>query len=327
MEELRIVFMGTPAFAVPSLRALLSINEIDGTPIHVVGVVTQPDRPAGRGRRLTASPVKTEALAAGIPVQQPEHLRRPEALQALQALAPDLIVVAAFAQILSKRVLDLPRCGCLNVHASLLPRYRGAAPIQAAILDGAPETGVCIMRMEAGLDTGPVLACYREPILPDDTAESLGARLAMGGAELLLRTVPDWVRGAIVPEPQDETQATVTRPLRKEDGRIDWQLPAAYIERQVRAMFPWPGAYTTAGGALLKVRAASVVSAPTAGQTPGTLLAAPEGPYPLVVTGDGLLALREVQPAGRRPMAGADWLRGIPAVRGTVLGMPDHAQT
>lgn len=320
IEEIRIVFMGTPAFAVPSLRALLSIGDVDGTQTRVVGVFTQPDRPAGRGNRLAAPPVKEAALAAGIPVEQPERLRRPEALQALQRMAPDLIVVAAYAQILSQRVLNLPRFGCLNVHASLLPKYRGAAPIQAAILDGATETGVCIMRMEAGLDTGPVLARYREPIHADDTAETLGARLAAGGAALLLRTVPDWLRGAIVPEPQDEARATMTRPLQKEDGRIDWSKPAAYIERQVRAMQPWPGAYTTAGGALLKVRKASVTPGMADAHAPGTLVAARGAHEPLVATGKGLLALVEVQPAGRHAMSGADWLRGAPRHIGSVLG-------
>jgi methionyl-tRNA formyltransferase len=320
VDEIRIVFMGTPTFAVHSLRALLSIGEIDGVPTRVVGVFTQPDRPAGRGNRLRPPPVKEVALAAGIPIEQPERLRRPEALQVLAAMAPDLIVVAAYAQILSRQVLDLPRCGCLNVHASLLPSYRGAAPIQAAILDGATETGVCIMRMEAGLDTGPVLTRYREPIHADDTAETLGMRLAVGGAELLLRTVPDWVRGAIVPEPQDEALATMTRPLRKEDGCIDWRRPAAYVERQVRAMQPWPGAYTTVGGALLKLLQAAVATGSAVGQMPGTVLAATQGPIPLVATGEGTLALGLVQPAGRRPMSGADWLRGNPAARALPLG-------
>jgi methionyl-tRNA formyltransferase len=318
--EIRIVFMGTPAFAVPSLHALLSLREMDGTPVRVAGVFTQPDRPAGRGKRLTAPPVKDVAQAAGIPVAQPERLRRPEAMQALQAMAPDLIVVAAYAQILSQQVLDLPRFGCLNVHASLLPEYRGAAPIQAAILDGANETGVCIMLMEAGLDTGPVLSRYREPVHAGDTAETLGARLAAGGAELLLGTVPDWVRGATVPEPQIEALATMTRPLRKQDGRIDWSKPAPYIERQVRAMYPWPGAYTTAGDALLKVQLAAVAPGMAHGHAPGTVLASREEPVPLVATGEGLLALGEVQPAGRRAMSGADWLRGAPHVAGSVLG-------
>ena len=318
--EIRVVFMGTPAFAVPSLEALLALGAVDGVQLRVVATYTQPDRPAGRGNRLAPPPVKEAALAAGLRVEQPERLRRAEPLAALVALAPDLIVVAAYAQILSQRVLDLPRFGCLNVHASLLPRYRGAAPIQAALVAGDAESGVCIMGMEAGLDTGPVLGCYRESIRDDDTAKRLAERLALGGAALLARTVPAWVRGEIVPVAQDEALATMTRPLRKEDGRVVWEGAAAAIERQVRAMYPWPGAWTLAGGALLKILEATCVQGGAAGQVPGTVLSDPQGSDPAVVTGGGLLVLARVQPAGRRAMSGAEWLRGAQGARGQVLG-------
>ena len=319
-SEIRIVFMGTPAFAVPSLDALLALGAAGGVPARVVAVYTQPDRPAGRGNRLAPSPVKAAALAAGLLVEQPERLRRPEPLAVLAALAPDLIVVAAYAQILSQRVLDLPRFGCLNVHASLLPRYRGAAPIQAALLAGDSRSGVCIMRMEAGLDTGPMLGCYEEPIADDDTAESLMARLGVGGAALLARTVPAWLRGAITPVPQDETLATMTRPLRKEDGRVEWAAPAPIIERQVRAMYPWPGAWTLAGEVLLKIHEVKADHAIATGQAPGMVLPDPQGADPRVVTGDGLLTLVRVQPAGKRAMSGAEWLRGAQLARGQQLG-------
>lgn len=318
--EIRVVFMGTPDFAVPSLEALLGIGAVDGVPFRVVAVYTQPDRPAGRGNRLAPPPVKEAALAAGLRVEQPERLRRAEPLAILTALAPDLIVVAAYAQILSQRVLDLPRFGCLNVHASLLPRYRGAAPIQAALLAGDAESGVCIMGMEAGLDTGPVLGCYREPIRGDDTAETLTGRLAVGGAALLARTVPAWMHGEIVPVAQDEALATMTRPLRKGDGRVAWQGDAAAIARQVRAMYPWPGAWTLAGDALLKVLEVTCVQGNAADRAPGTVLPDALGSDPVVVTGDGLLALARVQPAGKRAMSGAEWLRGAQGVRGQVLG-------
>ena len=320
VEMLRIVFMGTPDFAVPSLRALLGLGDVGGRPARVVGVFTQPDRPGGRrGRQLVAPPVKEVAREVGVPVWQPERLRRAEGMEPLRALAPDLIVVAAYAQILSQQVLDLPRYGCLNVHPSLLPRYRGATPVQASILNGDAETGVCIMQMDAGLDTGPVLDCVREPINGDDTADSLGARLAMRGADLLVRTVPDWVSGAIVPQPQDDSQATLTSRLSKEDGRVDWGCDATFIERQVRAMYSWPGAYTTAGGTLLKLLRVSVAPELTP-SPPGTVAAEPGTGQPLVATAAGYIRLDRVQPAGRTPMSGAEWLRGAPAAQGAALG-------
>jgi methionyl-tRNA formyltransferase len=310
--------MGTPAFAVPSLEALLRLETVGGRRARLVGVFTQPDRPAGRGKRLIAPPVKVVALGAGVSVFQPERLRRPEGMAALSSLEPELIVVAAYAQILPRAALDLPRFGCLNVHASLLPRYRGASPIQAAILDGERETGVSLMLMDEGLDTGSVIAQAREPIGDEDTAESLSHRLALAGAGLLVRTLPAWVGGELTPQPQDNGLATMTRPLTKEEGRIDWSRPATYLARHIRAMHPWPGAFTTAGEGILKVLAAAAGECAVQG-SPGTLLR--RDGWPAVVTGEGELILRIVQPEGRRAMDGAAWLRGAGApYLGTVLG-------
>jgi methionyl-tRNA formyltransferase len=311
--------MGTPAFAVPSLDALAGMGRVGARPLQVVTVFTQPDRPSGRGNRLTASPVKVRALELGIPVCQPERLRRPEGMAALEAAAPHLIVVAAYAQILSQRVLDLPRHGSLNVHASLLPRYRGAAPIQAAILDGVAETGVSIMLMEAGLDTGPVLSQVRVAVDPPDTAGSLSERLAIAGARLLAGTVPDWIEARITPQPQDDAQATMTKPLQRHDEELIWRDPAARLARQVRALQPSPGAFTIAGDKVLKVHAAGVAPiAEAVGQPPGTLLRVQGSP--LVVTGQDALRLLVVQPAGKRAMSGEEWLRGAQLPPGTRLG-------
>ncbi len=318
-RALRIVFMGTPAFAVPSLNAVLNLKDDGFRDTEVVGVVTQPDRPAGRGKRLTAPPVKEAALAAGLPVFQPESLRQAEGLGLLESLAPDLIVVAAFAQILPRAILRLPRYGSINVHASLLPRYRGASPISAAIRDGRLETGVSIMQMEAGLDTGPILSQVHLPIDEDDTTDSLTKKLAELGARELRATIPRWVHGEIEPTPQDSSLASMTRPLRKEDGRIDWNRPADVIVRHVRAMFPWPGATTRAGGNPLKILQAKraeftglgSVAAGTVGQ---------QGNEALVTAREGAVHLVRVQPAGRKPMSGAEWLRGFPTMRGTILG-------
>ncbi|HLY27951.1 MAG TPA: methionyl-tRNA formyltransferase, partial [Aggregatilineales bacterium] len=235
----RVVFMGTPDFAVPPLRALL--DTLDFT---VVGVVTQPDRPSGRGKALQQSPVKQLAVAAGIAVIQPEKLREPGAFEQLQALEPEIIVVAAFGQILRQNVLDLPRFGCINVHASLLPRWRGAAPIQASIRAGDIQTGITIMVMEAGLDTGPMLSQRAIPILPDDTGLTLHDKLADLGGPLLVETLRAYLRGEIAPKPQDESQQTYAPMLKKDEGHIDWTQSAENIERQVRAFDPWPGTFT-----------------------------------------------------------------------------------
>ncbi len=289
-----VVFMGTPQFAVPTLLAL---DDRD----RVAGVVTQPDRPAGRGRKLMASPVKEAALARGLAVFQPETLRSPQVLDRLAAWRPEVIVVTAFGQILPPPVLALPARGCLNVHASLLPRYRGAAPIPAAILAGDATTGVTIMRMDEGLDTGPILAQAECPISPGDTTATLSATLADLGAQLLVETLPGWLAGEIQPRPQDGSLATYCRPLRKEDGWLDWTQPAVHLDRRVRACDPWPGAHTIWQGQRLKLLRARPRPEWQAEGRPGQVVELELGVG--VVTGQGLLELLEVQLAGKKPMA------------------------
>ena len=297
--SIRIVFMGSPDFSSPSLRALAQAYQ-------VVGVVTQPDRASGRGRELKAPPVKLLAQELGIPVIQPEKLKQPEAMEQLRAWQPDLIVVAAFGQILKKDVLDLPRFGCVNVHASLLPRWRGAAPINAAILAGDEETGVTIMKMDAGLDTGPMLSMKRIRIEPDDTAGSLFEALSTLGADLLIETLPAYLDGKISPQPQPEEGATYAPMLKKEDGRLDFTQTAAQLERRIRAMNPWPGAWFEWGGNLLKVSRAAVGEGK--GLKCGDRLTV-EG-RPAVVCGEGILILEEVQPPGKKIMPGKAFLSG-----------------
>ena len=296
----KIVFMGSPDFALPSLRALTSAYE-------VVGVVTQPDRASGRGRELKSPPVKTLALELNIPVIQPEKVRAPEAMEQLRAWQPELIVVAAFGQILKPDVLNLPRFGCVNVHASLLPRWRGAAPINAAILAGDEETGVTIMQMDVGLDTGPMLAKQSMRLSPVVTAGEAFAELSTLGADLLLATLPDYLAGKIVPQAQPEEGATYAPMLKKEDGRLDFTRPAAVLERRVRAMNPWPGAWFEWDGNLLKVLRASVAGAGQRRES-GTRLIV-EG-RPAVMCADEALILEEVQPAGKKSMPGKSFLSG-----------------
>lgn len=296
----RIVFMGSPEFAVPTLR-LLAQN------YPVIGVVTQPDRPAGRGQALTPPPVKLLAIELGIALIQPPRLRQPEAMEQLRRWSPDLIVVAAFGQILRPEVLDLPPLGCLNVHASLLPRWRGAAPISAAILAGDALTGVTIMRMDAGVDTGPILSQRTEAIRPDDTTATLSQRLAMLGAELLIETLPGYLSGEIRPQPQDDALATYAPMLKKEDGMLDFGRSAVELERRVRAFQPWPGAYMEWSNGPLKVLKAAVDEAPQIA-SPGQRLV--HHGLPAVQTAHGLLLLEEVQPAGKKPMSGKAFLQG-----------------
>jgi len=312
----RIVFMGTPEFAVPTLLALRAQAPLHGW--ELAAVVTQPDRPAGRGRKLVASPVKVQALAADLPVHQPVSLRKdPSAVTALAELAADVFVVAAYGVILPPSVLALPTYGCVNVHASLLPSYRGASPITAAILDGRDETGVSIMLMDEGMDTGPVLAQARQPIRDDDTTATLTSRLAGQGAELLTATLPHWLAGDVAPIDQAELpgEPSICRLVKKEHGAIDWTQPAAVIERMTRAYAPWPSAYTTWRGAMLKVWQTAVRPGQAA---PGEVVATPEGPA--VGTGDGLLLLQSVQPAGKRAMDGRSLVNGAPDFVGSRLG-------
>jgi methionyl-tRNA formyltransferase len=274
----------------------------------VVGVVTQPDRPAGRGRKLQPSAVKTRALALGLPVLEPERVRAEAAVEQLNSLDPELIVVAAFGQILPASLLAIPARGCLNVHASLLPRWRGAAPIQAAILHGDETSGVTIMRMDVGLDTGPILAQGAAPIQSQETGGALSGRLATLGAKLLLDTLPPYLDGKLQPQPQDETLATLAPMLKKADGRLDVRREAEWLARQVRAYEPWPGSFLDLQQGRLLVRRAHSVPSEGGGQPPGTL--ATIAGFPAVYTGVGLLVLDLVQPPGKRPMSGEAYLRG-----------------
>jgi len=307
--------MGTPDFAVPVLTALADTQ-------RVVGVVTQPDRPAGRGRRLASSPVKQVALERGLPLSQPQSLRTPEAVAQLAAWEPEVIVVAAFGQILRQDVLDLPPHGCLNVHASLLPRWRGAAPVPAAILAGDELTGVTIMRMDAGLDTGPILAQREETIRPGDTREVLEKRLARLGAALLVETLPAYLAGERVPQPQPEEGVTYAGQLRKGDGLLDWSLPAVELDRRARAFTPWPGAFTTWHGRRLKVLRAVPLPGWRGDAPPGTVFALADGMA--VATGEGSLRLEEVQLAGKRPMDAVAFLRGQRDFVGSRLGAAEE---
>lgn len=297
----RVIFMGTPGFAVPTLEALDDRHQ-------VVAVVTQPDRPSGRGRKLSASPVKEAALSRGLEVYQPQTLGDSAAIQRLAGWQPEVVVVAAFGQILPPPVLELPHGGCLNIHGSLLPRYRGAAPISAAILAGDQETGVTVMLMDEGLDTGPILARARLPIGPSDTTATLAEKLAELGAQLLLDILPAWLDGQIAPQPQDEAQATYCRPLQKDDGRLDWTCSAHYLDRQVRACDPWPGAYTHWQGQRLKVLR---VRPRPDWRGPGSVGHVVElDPGIGVVTGSGALELLQVQLAGKKPMEVKVFIRG-----------------
>lgn len=291
---MKIVFLGTAELACPCLEALARQPGVE-----IAGVVTQPDKPKGRDLRLAPPPVKVTAQKLGLPVWQPARIKDPVALEQLRAARPDLIVVVAYGQLLPPAVLELPARGCINVHASLLPRWRGAAPIQHAILAGDKETGVTTMFLNEQMDAGDIILQRREPIRPDDTSGALHDRLAQRGAELLVETV---ALKNPPRHPQDESQVTYARKLGKEDGRLDWHKPALELERQVRAFDPWPGSFTMWGDTLLKVWRAEVVPATGA---PGTML-----PGMVVATGQGGLRLVEVQPAGGKRMAAASFLRG-----------------
>jgi methionyl-tRNA formyltransferase len=295
--------MGSPEFAVPVLELL-------ATHYLLVGVITQPDRPAGRGQGLVPPPVKLSAHQLGIPVFQPEKLRLPEAFSQLQAWSPDLIVVAAFGQILRQEVLSLPHHGCINVHASLLPRWRGAAPIQAAILAGELETGITIMKMDSGVDTGPILSQRSLAIHPQDTASSLATRLSNLGAELLLETLPGYLSGSIQPRLQPDQGITYAPMLRKVDGLLDFSQPAQVLERRIRAMHPWPATSMDWEGQSLKILSAHVDRSTNRNNRPPGCRTVEAG-MPAVVTGDNnLLVLDEVQPAGRRAIPGRAFLAG-----------------
>jgi methionyl-tRNA formyltransferase len=299
MSRYRVVFLGTPVFAVPSLDALARAEE-------VTLVVTNPDRPAGRGRELTPPPVKNEAQRLGIPVVQPEKAKHPESVARIAAERPDLIVVAAYGQILPPSILDIPRHGCINVHASLLPRYRGAAPINWAIVRGETVTGITIMKMDPGMDTGPILHMREEPIGEEDTAETMLPRLAALGAEVLTEALEKHHAGTLTETPQDGERATYAPMLKKEHGRIEWGRPAREVRNLVRGMTPWPSAYTDHAGKTLKVLAASVREG---NGEPGEILSVDRDGL-VVACGEGSVLLTKVQPEGGRAMSSHEYAQG-----------------
>ncbi len=296
-----IIFLGTPGFALPTLTAL-------NNHFTVTGVVTQPDRPAGRGRKILASPVKQLALELELEIYQPQNVNAQAALNQLRLWDPDLIVVAAFGQILKTDILSLPRYGCINVHASLLPRWRGAAPINAAILNKDKKSGVTIMKMDSGLDSGPILTQRAIPIQPEDTAGTLYTRLAAEGADLLVRTIPPYLAGEIQPEPQDNSEATYAPRLSREDGFLDFMNPAEFLARQVRAYHPWPGTFTIWKDRRVIIHQAHAVDVTTPGVGVFTIH---EG-QPAIGTHRGLLVIDQLQPAGKKIMSGEDFLHGNP---------------
>jgi methionyl-tRNA formyltransferase len=308
----RIVFMGTPEYAIPSLHALVERHE-------VMLVVTQPDRPQGRGRKVAYSPVKTYALEHDLQIWQPRTLRDSAAIERLRETHADLYVTAAIGLILPADVLALPPYGCLNVHASLLPRWRGAAPIAAAILHGDDETGVTLMQTDEGLDTGPIVAQVRCPIHPDDTTETLTPRLAQLGAGLLAEVLPRWLAREIEPQPQPDEGVTHAPQLSKRDGKIDWQRSALHIERMVRAYTPWPSTYTTLQGRRLLVHAARALPRWQGLGEPGRVISL-SGDRIAVVTGEGALQLLQIQQAGGNPMSPDTFVRGHPDMLDVVLG-------
>jgi len=298
--------MGTPEFAVPSLEALIQSG------YEVVGVVTQPDRPKGRGQTVVASPIKQLAQAHGIPVLQPQKMKSPELVQALAAWRPDVIVVTAFGRILPKSILDLPPGGCVNVHGSLLPRYRGAAPIQWALINGDVETGITTMLMDEGMDTGAILLQRATPIEPDDTAAELGKRLAKVGGDLLVETLEGLANKTITPQEQDHQKATNAPLLTKTDGLINWAQPARDIVNRIRGLSPWPGCYTYLQDQRLAIwKAKEEIRAyePKTELAPGTILEANKNEI-RVQTGDGVLSVTEVQPANKRRIPVKQFLQG-----------------
>lgn len=324
-REPRIVFMGTPDFAVPSLRALVEHS------YSVIAVVTQPDRPKGRKRTLTPPPVKVEAERLGIPVLQPEKLRHPESLERLLALSPDLIITAAYGQILPKVLLEAPPLRCINVHASLLPRYRGGAPIHRAIMDGEPVTGVTIMYMAEGLDTGDMISSVEVPIEHDDNTGTMHDKLSTAGASLLLKTLPELINGTVQAIPQNDAESTYAPNIAREDEMIDWSRSALNIYNQVRGLNPWPVAFTLWNNSNLKIWKAQLE--PPAGATDeSSKQGAPSGIVPGTVlqmtnvgievqTGDGTIWLTEIQPAGKRAMPVSEFSKGSAIPEGAVLGV------
>ena len=309
---MRVVFMGTPDFAVGTLEAIIEAGH------EVVGVVTQPDKPKGRGKTMQYTPVKEVALAHEIPVFQPVKVKEESAVEKIRAWKPDVMVVVAFGQILSKELLDLPKYGCINVHASLLPKYRGSAPIQWAIIDGEQESGVTTMQMDEGVDTGDMLEQVVVPLSADETGGSLFGKLAQEGAKLLVHTLEQVEAGSLQPVKQEHTKATHAKMLDKQLGNIDFSKPAVEIERLIRGLNPWPSAYTKLQGKTLKIWKAAVVESESKGAC-GTIVSVTKHDL-FVQTGEGLLQLQEVQLEGKKRMDIDAFLRGITVEKGTVLG-------
>ncbi len=320
---LRIIYMGTPAFATPALAALIhtsSPGQLLSTGYEIVAVITRPDKPSGRHREIVYSPVKQLALDNHLHVWQPGSFKKTENQTALAAYQADLFIVAAFGQILPQAVLDLPRYGTLNIHASLLPSYRGSSPISEAILQGESTTGVTMMLLDAGIDTGPTLLQHSLPITADETTASLTPRLAELGASTLLTTLPLWIAGQLTPQPQNHALASYTHMLKKDDGRISWSQSAEFISRQIRAYTPWPNAYTNWQGKQLKLLSAHPQTTPTSLQ-PGkvTLDALASHKALQIATGDGSLLVERLQLEGKKAMNADEFVRGYAAIADALL--------
>ena len=312
---LKLVFCGTPAFAVPSLRALLADSDF-----QVAAVVTQPDRPRGRGKKTASSPVKDAALEAGVPVYQPEKIKSESSLDYFKRLAPDVVVIIAYGQIVPAALIAIPRLGWINLHGSLLPKYRGAAPINWAIINGEKVTGLTTMQIDAGLDTGPMLLKYQTGIGPDETAPELYAQLAEAGAPLMVETLKKLDRGEITPTPQDNSQATLAPPLKKEDGRIDWFLPAPKIYNRIRGLQPWPGAFTTFRGATCRIWGKSLKPV-AAGGTPGIILPTQEDGLLVICGGATVLRVEQIQIEGRNRITDREFMNGARSAPGEHFGV------
>jgi methionyl-tRNA formyltransferase len=309
----KLVYLGTPDFAVPTLKALLDHGG------RVLAVVTQPDRPQGRGKKVVFSPVKRLAIERRIPVLQPEKTSSSSFCDQIAAMNPDLMIVVAFGRILKKRLLDIPRWGAVNIHASLLPKLRGAAPIQRAIMNNARVTGLTVMRMDEGMDTGPILFQEEVPLLEDETAGHLHDRLSVMAGELMMTALKSMAEGPVRERPQDNAEATYAPKIEREDGLVTWSEPAESVSALIRALDPKPGAYTLWNRQEIKLYASTVMDKSTAGSLPGSVRGCKEG-YLVVETGKGTVGIREVQAPGKKRLLVADFLRGAPVPEGSILG-------